>query len=180
MNPIRFGLSFVITVAAAACAAPTSQNASSEQAGEQHLSSADSTSGVPQCPGGGWTKSITDWKGVHGSYLRSGPPAPTEFSQLTIFEDPNEQNEGLPAYLRTLATFLPDSGKILLGVDNPAIGPMLEFLDSDKKAKDSYFVIAQQKDASGAIRGVCLEQVSTKDNGNATNVAPFMLTKLGL
>src|SRR5262245_62378856 len=124
-------LPFVFGVALIGCAGASHDD---EVSANDEAVTSGGPSGYAECPGLGWTNSIQDWKGVAGSYMRLGVTPPGEFSQLTVFEDPSESNRGLVPYLRTWK-FLPDSGKVVFGVDNPAIGPAIEFLDDSLTPK---------------------------------------------
>jgi hypothetical protein len=182
MKRIFFAVFSALALASVGCSSSSHDGNASTDPSEEALS-ADSTSGYPECPGLGWTQSIKDWNGVHGSYIRLGLAAPGEFSQLTILEDQSEANRGLPPYVRTLSSFTADSGRVALGTDNPAIGAGMAFYDdalSQDGEKDIYFVLAQKRSAFGGIRGICLGKAWDKNTGEVTNSLPFMLTKLGL
>ena len=136
-------------------------------------------SGYAECPGTGWSTQIVDWKGVHGSYLRANPalvPA-GELSQLTVFDDPSASNGGTPSYLRTVNGFA-ESGRVSLGTDNPAIGPIMWFLDGAMaQTKDTYWVLARKTSASGRITRLCLGKAAGADGKPIPGAKPFMLTR---
>ena len=177
-----FTSSCVVAVAVAlvtfGCSAPPHDEGAVEEQGAELTSGA--TSGAPQCPGTGWTHTIVDWRGARGSYMRVGLTPSTEFSQLTIFEDPSDANHGAPAYQRLLGTYALDSGKVILGVDNPAVGPILAFYDATRTTtKDLYFPLAVQRTAT-SVRAICLLKAWDHATGNVSGATPFLLSKLGM
>jgi len=133
-------------------------------------------SGHAACVGYGWKNQILDWKGVKGTYQRRGAPVAGEFSSLTVSDDPSALDGGLPAYEREIDGET-DTGKIVLGVDNPAIGPAIYFPDSSLDAKDIYWVLGQKRNRKGELVGICLAQGGTREGENTTQPDAFMLER---
>ncbi len=181
MRHIFIGLACIsLALGAAACSgnAESSEDTSSD---DDALTSG-SRSGFAECTGFGWTNSITDWKGVRGSYIRSGLSlaAGHDMTTLRTSENPSERNEGAPAYSRTIDNHV-DTGRIILGVDNPAIDPVIGFRDASlTEFKGIYWTLSQQKGISGKIRGICLMKGAEADGSPAQNSKPFMLSRVGL
>jgi hypothetical protein len=170
----KFGLAFALALAGCGSAHEDAGSSS-----DQAITSGE-PSGYAECPGLGWTSSIRERNGVAGSYMRLGLTPPDEFSQLTVFENPSEENRGALPYLRTWKS-LPDSGKAAFGTDNPAIGPAIGFANDDfSQIKELYWVLGQQHSASGKLRAMCLGKASDSDGKPDPDAKPFMLTRLGL
>lgn len=161
----------LVALSLAACAAPSNDDEGAESQDEAFTTG--SRSGWDECPGLGWKSGASDWKRVKGTYVRSGST-----STLTIFEDPNAINQGAPSYLRTV-NGLPESGRIGLGVDNPAIGPVIAFFPNGdfRDAKDHHWVLAQQRSFTGKITGLCLAPAESASN---TALRPIYFARIGV
>ena len=136
-----------------------------------------------ECPGRGWSDSVTSWTTAKGTYVRTtnaglgGGGGRGEPSRLTIDADP-PQSPGMSTYSRTIDGVV-DTGTIGLGVDNPAIGPVMQFADANGKAKDLYWVLDQKRSAAGKITGICLGKAAGADGQPVQNALPFMLKRVG-
>ena len=161
----------LLSLVLVACAAPSSEEDDAAQSQDEALGST-SRSGFDECPGLGWTQGAPNWNGVKGTYMRSGSTA-----TITVFEDPNTINQGAPNYLR-MVNGLPESGRIGLGVDNPAIGPVLGFFPNGvmREPKDLHWVLAQKRSITGKITGMCL---APADSASDPSLRPFYLARLG-
>ncbi len=131
-----------------------------------------------QCPGRGWSNSVTNWDKVRGTYARTTFAPFGEPSWLTIVDDPSAQNQGKPAYTRTI-NWSVDTGKVMLGLDNPAIGPMMAFEDANEKMKDIYYVLDQRRSAAGKITAICLGKAAGADGSSTPNSVAFMMKRFG-
>jgi hypothetical protein len=164
-----FSISFL------ACASPTSEVDDDVEPVESQdeAFTVGARSGWNECPGLGWKSGAQDWNKVKGTYMRAGSTA-----TLSIFEDPNAINEGAPNYLRTVNN-VPESGRIGLGVDNPAIGPVIAFFPNGnfRNAKDHHWVLAQQRSITGKIVGMCL---ANAESASDTTLKPVYYKRLGL
>ncbi len=159
-----------------ACAPAAEDEAPTGQS-EQELGSGNG-SGYPECPGYGWSSSVPDWKGVRGTFRRTTVPSSGEFSSVTIFSDPSNSNEGAPNYLRSIGG-MPESGRVILGVDNPAIGAALLFMDHSLTVpKDGYFVLGQRRSVSGRVIGMCLGQFRDGDDTSVEGKAIMLKRSL--
>jgi hypothetical protein len=154
-----------------ACAAPSANEDDVDSLDEAFTVGA--RSGFSECPGLGWKSGASDWKRVKGTYVRAGSTA-----TLAILADPNVVNEGAPSYVRTLSG-VPESGRIALGVDNPAIGPVIAFFPGGdlRDARDHHWVLAQQRSITGKIVGMCLASASAASD---TTLEPIYYARLGL
>lgn len=132
------------------------------------------------CPGRGWSNSVANWDKVRGTYARTTFAPFGEPSWLTIDEDPSAQNQGKPSYTRTINWSI-DTGNVMLGVDNPAIGPMMAFEDANasEKMKDIYYVLDQRRSATGKITAICLGKAAGADGSSTPNSVAFMLKRYG-
>ena len=171
-----FSFSLILGSCLLGCSAAHSDDVASRA--DDALSS-DSTSGFAECPGFGWTTSILSWDRVTGTYARASLASPGDYSSLSIFSDPAAWNQGAPEYMRVVDG-MPDSGKISLGTDNPAIGPAIAFLTDDLKSiKELDWALAQQRTRSGKIVGMCLAKASGADGKPAKDPTVFMLSRVG-
>jgi hypothetical protein len=173
-NTLPFWSSLVVLFAftGVACGAPSADATSENNAAD----SIPGTSGLAECPGLGWTNSITSWNQVSGTFLRLGLAPAGAYTTLTLMTDPVQ---GVASYERTV-NGLPDTGVVALATDNPALGPAIEFRSADLQSiKELDWVLGQQRDVTGRIVGICLHGAVGPNNQDISDGPVFMMTRIG-
>jgi hypothetical protein len=140
-------------------------------------------SGYAECTGTGWTNTVAEWRGVKGSYMRAGGgfglAASGTITSLTVLADPSDGNQGTPRYLRTV-DHVAQSGRVELGVDNPAIGPAIRFLDEANETRDLFWVLAKKKTITGKVAAICIVKAAGATGEALPAQKPYMLSRVGL
>ncbi|MDB4934031.1 MAG: hypothetical protein JWP87_1003 [Labilithrix sp.] len=173
--------SLPFTLTSAACTHAPGDDDSTVAATDDSALTTAAPSGYPECTGTGWTTTIAEWRGVRGSYMRSGfgLAAPGVIASLTVSADPATTNQGMPSYVRTVDNHA-QTGRVELGVDNPAIGPAIRFLDEASQPRDIFFVLAKKKTTTGKVGAICLVKAGGAPGEVLGPQRPFMLSRVGL
>ncbi len=121
----------------------------STQSDESKLVTGISTN-MSGCPGANWLEGVQSWSGLSGTFYRLDVPATGEFSKMTV-----TGSENALRYSRTVG-FTSQTGVLVAGPDNPAVGPGLVFYDNAGEARDFYFTPWIRRSAvTGNVVAIC-------------------------
>lgn len=135
-----------------------------ESASDELLSTSDvdwETQLAFYCPGIDRAAGVPTYRGLTGSYVRLGLPAPEEpyrLSFATTADDPDAVGTFAGLRANAYGTLLPYAGTFRAITDNPAIGAALGLdVGADGRFDETYFVLGLRRSLSGlTISSICL------------------------